>query len=107
MRRRALALLIVLVLFMGPAAFLIVSCGGGGGGSGDSSISGSSGTGSVAVFVADGPADECNEINIFITGDRFYTVVQSFIKGVVLGFLQRGGIILVTSIFIGNKIARH
>jgi hypothetical protein len=52
---------------MGPAAFLIVSCGGGGGGSGDSSIQGSSGTGSVAVFVADGPADECEKIWIYIT----------------------------------------
>ena len=67
MSRRALALLIVLVLLVGPAAFLIVSCGSGGGGSGDSSIPGSSGTGSVALFVADNPADECNEINIYIT----------------------------------------
>jgi hypothetical protein len=52
---------------MGSATFFLVSCGGGGGGSGGSSSTGSSGTGSVAVFVADNPADECNEINIFIT----------------------------------------
>ncbi len=67
MRRRALTVLLGLLLLMGSATFFLVSCGGGGSGSGDSSIPGSSGTGSVAVFVADGPADECNEINIFIT----------------------------------------
>lgn len=63
MRRRALTVLLVLLLLMGSATVFLVSCGGGGG----SSSPGSSGTGSVAVFVADNPAEESNEINIYIT----------------------------------------
>ena len=55
MSRRALHVLFVLVLLMGPAAFFLVGCGGGGGGSGDSSIPGSSMTGTVAVTIADNP----------------------------------------------------
>ncbi len=62
MRRRALTVLLVLLLLMGSATFFLVSCGGGGGGSG-----GSSGTGSVALLLADGPADDFDHIWIWVT----------------------------------------
>lgn len=56
-------LCLLLVLAFGFAT--IVATGGGGGGG--SSDRGTSGTGSVALFVADGPADECDAIWIYIT----------------------------------------
>ncbi len=67
MSRRALNVLYILVLLLGPAAFFLVSCGGGGGGSGDSSIPGSSGSGTVAVTIADNPTDDYDAINVRIT----------------------------------------
>jgi hypothetical protein len=57
-----LALLVLLV----PVAALLLSCGGGGGSS-SSGGTGSTGTGSVAVFLADSPADEYENIFIWIT----------------------------------------
>jgi hypothetical protein len=52
---------------MGSATFFLVSCGGGGGGSGGSSSTGSSGTGTVALLLADGPADDYEKILVTIT----------------------------------------
>jgi len=67
MRRRALTLLLVLFLLMGSATVFLVSCGGGGGGSGGSSSTGSSGTGTVAVSIADNPTDDYAAIYVTIT----------------------------------------
>jgi hypothetical protein len=52
---------------MGSATFFLVSCGGGGGGSGGSSSTGSSGTGTVAVTIADNPTKDYDAINVYIT----------------------------------------
>ena len=70
MRRRVLCALFVMLLLGMPITAFLLSCGGGGGGSEGFPVAdptGSSGTGSVAVFVADGPADECKAIWIYIT----------------------------------------
>jgi hypothetical protein len=67
MRRRALTVLLALLLLMGSATFFLVSCGGGGGGSGGSSSTGSSGTGTVAVTIADNPTKDYDAINVYIT----------------------------------------
>ena len=66
MRRTILAALLLLLLAAMPITVFLMSCGGGGG-SGDASFTASSGTGSVAVFVADGPADQCDAIYFYIT----------------------------------------
>ena len=66
MWRRALTVFFVLLLFMGSATFFLVSCGGGGSG-GSSSATGSSGSGSVALLLADGPADDYDQILMTIT----------------------------------------
>jgi len=65
MWRRALTVFLVLLLLMGSATFLLVSCGGGG--SGGSSSTGSSGTGTVAVSIADNPTDDYSAIYVTIT----------------------------------------
>ncbi len=57
----------MLALFM-PLTFFLMSCGGGGGGSSSTGTSTASGTGSVAVLLADGPADEYEHIYIWVTG---------------------------------------
>lgn len=67
MWRRALTVLLVFLLLMGSATFFLVSCGGGGGGSGGSSSTGSSGTGTVAVSIADNPTDDYKAIYVTIT----------------------------------------
>ena len=64
MRRRAMPVLLVLLLLMGSATVFLVSCGGGGGGS---SSTGSSGTGTVAVSIADNPTDDYSAIYVTIT----------------------------------------
>jgi hypothetical protein len=66
MWRRALTVLLVFLLLMGSATFFLVSCGGGGSG-GSSTATGSSGSGSVALLLADGPADDYDQILITIT----------------------------------------
>jgi len=68
MRRRALTVLLALLLLMGSATFFLVSCGGGGGGSGGSSSTGSSGTGTVAVTIADNPTKDYDAINVYKKG---------------------------------------
>ena len=57
---------ILLITFI-AAAFLLGGCGGGGGGSDDFSSGSSSGSGNVALLVADGPADDYDEIWICVT----------------------------------------
>jgi hypothetical protein len=49
------------------AASILGGCGGGGGGSGDFSSDSSSGSGNVALLLADGPADDYDEIWIKVT----------------------------------------
>jgi hypothetical protein len=66
MRARVLCALFTLLLVAVPITFLLLSCGGGGG-SGGSSVAGSSGTGTVAVSIADNPTDDYSEIWIKIT----------------------------------------
>jgi hypothetical protein len=66
MRARVLCALFTLLLIAVPITFLLVSCGGGGG-SGGSSVAGSSGTGTVAVSIADDPTDDFSAIRIKIT----------------------------------------
>jgi hypothetical protein len=66
MRARVLCALFTLLLIAVPITFLLVSCGGGGG-SGGSSVAGSSGTGTVAVSIADNPTDDYSKILIKIT----------------------------------------
>jgi hypothetical protein len=65
MRRRALTVFLVLLLLMGSATVFLVSCGGGDGGGGSSSA-GSSGTGTVAVSIADNPTDDYSAIYVTI-----------------------------------------
>ena len=62
-------LCLILVLAFGFATLVATGGGGGGGGGGVPTPSG--GTGSVALFVADSPADECNAIWIYITEISF------------------------------------
>jgi hypothetical protein len=57
----------MLALLM-PLTFFLMSCGGGGGGSSSSGTSTPSGSGSVAVVLADGPSDEYDKIYIWVTG---------------------------------------
>ena len=66
MRVRVLGAICSLLLVAVPIAVLLISCGGGGSG-GSSSATGSSGTGSVALLLADGPADDYDQIFITIT----------------------------------------
>ncbi len=66
MRGRVLRAIYSLLLVAVPITFLLVSCGGGGSG-GSSSATGSSGSGSVALLLADGPADDYDQIFITIT----------------------------------------
>ena len=66
MRARVLCALFTLLLIAVPITFLLVNCGGGGG-SGGSSVAGSSGTGTVAVSIADDPTDDFSAIWIKIT----------------------------------------
>lgn len=67
MRARVLCALFTLLLITVPITFLLVSCGGGGGSGGSQSATGSSGSGSVALLLADGPAEEYDQIWITIT----------------------------------------
>lgn len=62
MRDRVLPTILLLLLFTMAITGFLMSCGGGGGTSG-----GSSGTGSVALLLADGPADDCDNIWIWVT----------------------------------------
>jgi len=66
MRGRVLTAMCAILLVAMPITLLLVSCGGGGSG-GSQSTAGSSGSGSVALLLADGPADEYSEILITIT----------------------------------------
>jgi Domain of unknown function (DUF4382) len=69
-RHTVLGVLAVLALLV-PLAALFLSCGGGGGSSsGGGTSSETSGTGSVAVLLADGPVDDYT--NIWITIDKIY-----------------------------------
>jgi hypothetical protein len=65
-RGRVLSAIYSLLVVAVPITFLLVSCGGGGSG-GSSSATGSSGTGSVVLLLADGPADDYEEIWVTIT----------------------------------------
>jgi len=62
---RRFFVLTFIALFLGATGFLL-SCGGGGGGS-SVGVTGSSGSGSVALMLADGPAEEYDHIWIWIT----------------------------------------
>jgi len=65
--KRGIALsVVVLSLALGAAVLSLLSCGGGGGSSGGFSTGGT-GTGTVAVLLADGPADEFEHIWLTIT----------------------------------------
>ena len=55
------------IIFLITAGFLIGSCSGCGGGGGSSSGSGDSGSGSVALLIADNPADDYESICLYIT----------------------------------------
>jgi len=59
----------VLLLTIMAAAVILAGCGGGGGGGGsdDFSSGSSSGTGNVAILLADGPADDYDEIWLKVT----------------------------------------
>jgi hypothetical protein len=57
---------ILLLAICAAMGFFLTGCGGGGG-SGGSSVESSSGTGSVALLLADGPADDYDHIFITIT----------------------------------------
>jgi len=60
----AIALFVTVLI---TAGFLLGGCGSGGGGGGSDSVSGAAGSGSVALLLADGPADDYEEIWISIT----------------------------------------
>ena len=62
MRGKTIIKSILLLAICVAMGFLLAGCGGGGGTSG-----GSSGTGSVALLLADGPADDCDHIWIWVT----------------------------------------
>jgi len=66
MRGRVLTAMCAILLVAMPITLLLVSCGGGGSG-GSQSTAGSSGSGSVALLLADGPADDYDQIFITIT----------------------------------------
>jgi len=59
--------LIGLVIVVAAGLASIIATGGGGGGGGSGTVSSSGGTGSVALYVADGPADSYKHIYIWIT----------------------------------------
>ena len=58
---------LILITTIIAAALIMTSCGGGGGGSDNLGSDGSSGSGNVALFLADGPADDYDEIWISVT----------------------------------------
>ena len=66
MRGRVLTAMCAILLIAMPITLLLVSCGGGGSG-GSQSTAGSSVSGSVALLLADGPADDYDQIFITIT----------------------------------------
>ncbi len=66
MRGKVLTVMCAILLVAMPITLLLVSCGGGGSG-GSQSTTGSSGSGSVALLLADGPADDYDQIFITIT----------------------------------------
>lgn len=66
MRARVLSAICLLLLVVAPITVFLISCSGGGSG-GSQSATGSSGSGSVALLLADGPADEYEKIFVFIT----------------------------------------
>ncbi|MCG6919284.1 MAG: DUF4382 domain-containing protein, partial [Deltaproteobacteria bacterium] len=66
MRGRVLSAIYLLLLVAAPITVFLMSCGGGGSG-GSQSATGSSGSGSVALLLADGPADDYEKIFVFIT----------------------------------------
>ena len=55
------------LLILMVAAMILAGCGGGGGGSDDSGAGSSPGSGNVAILLADGPADDYDEIWICVT----------------------------------------
>jgi len=59
--------LIGLVIVVAAGLTSIIATGGGGGGGGSGVVSSSGGTGSVALYIADGPADSYEQIYIWIT----------------------------------------
>jgi hypothetical protein len=59
--------LIGLLIVVAAGLASIIATGGGGGGGGSGTVSSSGGTGSVALYVADGPADSYEHIYIWIT----------------------------------------
>ena len=61
MRGRVLTAMCAILLVAMPITSLLVSCGGGGSG-GSQSTAGSSVSGSVALLLADGPADDYDQI---------------------------------------------
>jgi hypothetical protein len=65
-RHTVLGVLLLLALIV-PLAALLLSCGGGGGSSSTEGTSSGTGTGSVAVLLADGPADDYTNIFIWVT----------------------------------------
>jgi hypothetical protein len=68
MKRRAVLGVLALLVLLVPLAALLLSCGGGGGSSsGGGTDSGTTSTGSVAVLLADGPADDYDHIYIWVT----------------------------------------
>lgn len=68
MKRHILLGVLVLLALLVPLAALLTSCGGGSGGSSTGGTSsGTAGTGSVAVLLADGPADDYDHIYIWVT----------------------------------------
>ena len=66
MRGRVLTGVCALLLIAMPITFFLVGCGGGGG-SGGSSVVGGTGTGTVAVSIADNPTDDYSAIWVKIT----------------------------------------
>ena len=66
MRARVLSAICLLLLVAAPITVFLISCGGGGSG-GSQSGTASSGSGSVALLLADGPADDYDQIFITIT----------------------------------------
>ena len=68
MQRKIKSTSMALLLCLVYAAFVLIGCGGsGGGGGGSDSVSGAAGSGSVALLLADGPADDYEEIWISVT----------------------------------------
>ena len=67
MKRHTIVGVLALLALLVPLAALLLSCGGGGGGSSTGGTSSGTGTGSVAVLLADGPADGYDHIYIWVT----------------------------------------